>query len=129
MRRSITAKVLADGTLEGGLHITFAGQEALTRRLDLYDENSPGRNNALEKEIKGWMPDNAKIEIEASAGWASSKENLDVECEFSVADFATRTNHRMLVPLTPFNNQVNALKSNKRKLPIYFPYSHRTEDQ
>jgi hypothetical protein len=129
MRRDATVEVLADGTLEGKLHISFDGQEALTRRLDLYDEDEAGRKNALEAEIKGWMPDNAKIEVTSSSGWTSSKEKLEVDCQFSVPEFATKVGRRLLVPLAAFSKQANPFKSNKRTLPIYFPYSHRTEDQ
>src|SRR5262249_45370799 len=128
-QRNATAKLLPDGTLEGTLLISFSGQEALKRRLDLYDEDFAGQNNALEKEIKGWLPDNAKLEVKTSASWINPEENLDVYCEFSVPEFATRSGRRMLVPLALFSKQANIFKSNKRTLPIYSPYSNRTEDQ
>lgn len=129
IQRVTSAKILEDGTLEGTVHISFAGQDALTRRLELYEEDEQGRHRALEAEVKKWMPEGAKIDVTGSRGWSDPKEKLQVDCTFSVPQFASAVGRRLLAPLSVFGMRANPFKSQGRMHSIYFPYSYRTEDQ
>jgi hypothetical protein len=62
-RRTTSAKLTPEGELEGTLQVAFSGQEALSRRLESYDEDETGRRNTLEDEIKEWLPTGANVEI------------------------------------------------------------------
>ena len=128
-RRTATVSVLPDGALEGVVKVTYSGQEALSRRLDLYDEDEGGRRKALEEEIKHWLPATASVEVKHAGPWDSSEDELQVESSFTVPDFAAISGRRVLFPLALFqSNETNPLKSDKREYPIYFDYAYQTQD-
>lgn len=125
-----SAKLTPEGELEGTLQVAFSGQEALSRRLESYDEDETGRRNTLEDEIKEWLPTGANVEIKKAEPWESSDEDFRVECTFTVPNFATVSGHRMLFPLAIFQSpRTNPFKSEKRKYPIYFDYAYQVEDK
>jgi hypothetical protein len=128
-KRTATVKLLPDGTLEGVLHVTYSGQEALGKRLSLYDEDEGGRRKALEEEIKQWLPASAIVEIKKDEPWERSEEDLRVEGSFTVPEFATVSGRRLMFPLALFqSNETNPFKSDKRTYPIYFDYAYQTDD-
>jgi Domain of Unknown Function with PDB structure (DUF3857) len=128
-KRTATAKLLPDGTLEGVVHVTYSGQEALRKRLSLYDEDEGGRRKALEEEIKQWLPASAIVEIKKDEPWESSEEDLRVESSFTVPEFATINGRRLMFPLALFqSNETNPFKSDKRAYPVYFDFAYQTED-
>ncbi len=128
-RRTVTGQVTREGMLESKFHVVFSGQEALVRRLASYDDDDAGRRKALEDEIKGWLPDQAKVEITSSTGWDTSQGELQVDGAISIPDFATAAGRRLLIRASPFSHTKSSpFKSDKRTTPVYFPYSYRTED-
>jgi hypothetical protein len=128
-KRTATVKLLPDGTLEGAVNVTYHGQEALRKRLSLYDEDEGGRRKALEEEIRQWLPASAIVEIKKDEPWESSEEDLRVESSFTVPEFATLSGRRLMFPLALFqSNETNPFKSDKRAYPIYFDYAYQTED-
>jgi len=129
MKRVASVKVLSDGALEGMVKVTYSGQEALSRRLDLYDEDEDGRRKALEKEIKHWLPASATVEVKQAGPWESSEDDLQVESSFTVPEFAAVSGRRLMFPVALFqSNETNPFKSDKRVYPIYFDYAYQTQD-
>ncbi|HEY1270676.1 MAG TPA: hypothetical protein VGF08_01765, partial [Terriglobales bacterium] len=129
-KRSVELRVAGDGHVDGTFQISFAGQEALTRRLELYDEDDNGRRKALEEEIRGWLPEGATVEVRHIFACDSSEEDLRVEGEFSVPQFATIAGRRLLVPTAVFRNfRENPFQPLKRTYEIYFRHSYRVEDK
>ena len=128
-RRTATVTVLPDGALEGVVKVTYSGQEALSRRLDLYDEDEGGRRKALEEEIKHWLPASAMVDVKHAGPWEGSEDDLQVESSFTVPDFAAVSGRRLMFPLALFqSNETNPFKSDKRAYPIYFDYAYQTHD-
>jgi hypothetical protein len=128
-RRTVAGKINSDGALESKFHVTFSGQEALVRRLASYDDDDAGRRKILEDEIKGWLPDDAKVEVTSSAGWNTSQGDLQVDGVISIPDIATAAGRRLLLPVSVFRHAKSSpFKSDKRATLLYFPYSYRTED-
>ncbi len=128
-RRTVIAKINREGALESKFHVAFSGQEALVRRLVSYDDDDAGRRKALEDEIKGWLPDDAKVDITSSMGWDTSQGDLQVDGVISIPDFVTVAGRHVLAPVSLFRNtKSNPFKSDKRNTPLYFRYSYRTED-
>lgn len=116
--------------MEGTLQLAFTAQEALSHRLEYYDEDETGRRKALEDEIKAWLPEGAKVDIKKAEPWESSDQDFRVECTFTVPNFATVSGHRMLFPPAIFQApRTNPFKSEKRKYPIYFDYAYQVEDK
>ena len=129
IRRSASVKVDSNGTIEGKVQVAFAGQEALQRRLENYDEDEVGRQKALEDEVKGWLPAGANVEISRVDAWEDSDKDLKAEASFSVPGFATVSGRRLLVPLAVFQARpTHHFDSARRTYPIYFEYSYRVED-
>ncbi|HEY7097093.1 MAG TPA: DUF3857 domain-containing protein [Terriglobales bacterium] len=129
IRRTASVKVDSNGTIEGKVQVAFAGEEALVRRLDHYDEDEAGRQKALEDEVKGWLPAGANVEISRVDAWEDSDKELKAEASFSVPEFATVSGRRLLVPLAVFQAKpTHRFDSARRTYPIYFQYSYRVED-
>ncbi|HUM03967.1 MAG TPA: DUF3857 domain-containing protein [Terriglobales bacterium] len=128
-RRTVNATINEDGALESTFRVAFSGQEALTRRLDWYDDDEAGRKRGIEDEIKGWLPDTARVEVTAITGWDTSQGDLVVDGTISIPDYSTSSGRRLLVPIAIFRNtKANPFSSSARKYPVYFAYSHRTDD-
>ncbi len=129
-KRKAALHLDANGTLQGTFHVSFAGQEALTQRLDLYDEDEIGRNKAIEAQIKAWLPERATVEVTSVSAWDTSQDDLQVDGQLSVPEFATLNGHRLLFPLAIFNtNQSLPFKPVKRTYPIYFGHSYQINDE
>ena len=128
-KRTAAVKLLVDGTLKGVVHLTYSGQEALKKRLSLYDEDEGGRRKALEEEIKQWLPASAVVEVSKAEPWESSEDDLRVEGAFTVPEFATVSGRRLIFPLAVFqSNETSPFQSDKRTYPIYFEYAYQTRD-
>ena len=127
--RTATVKLAPDGTVEGTVHISYAGQEALQRRLELYVQDDAGRRKALEDEIKSVLPPSATVTVTHSDPWESSEEDLRVDATFTVPDFASVAGHRLVFPLAVFHStRTNPFKAEKRNYPIYFDYAYQATD-
>ena len=129
-KRTSTIKFNSDGSAEGQFLISFAGQEALTRRLEAYDEDDAGRKKMIEDEIRGWLPEGATVEISRIAAWDTSDGDLQVDGHFLIPQFGSAVGRRFFLPTTVFQRRRgNLFQPEKRTYPIYFAHSYQTEDK
>lgn len=116
--------------LEGTIVVTFAGQEALVRRLATVNDNEAARKKAVEDEVKEWFPAGATLKLTALTGHDTFGNDVTATFDVSLPNLVSSAGSRMVVPLSIFAaNAKNPFAASKRKHPIYFPYPSSEEDE
>lgn len=130
VRRVAKLRLEQNGTLQGKLQVEFLGLEALSRRLDAYDEDDAGKGKLIEDEIKDWLPSSATTQITNIANWEGSDEPLRVECDITLPGFGTATGRRLLLPTAVFQaGGKHPFRHAERIHPVYFNFPfQRTDD-
>ena len=119
-----------DGSLTGKVQVVFRGQEALERRLAAGEKDDLGRREQLEEEVKGWFPAGATVRIGEVSNWENPEEPLRVELAVELAEYAVRTDRRLLVPLGLFQaTQNHPFAHAERVHPVYFRYPWQERDE
>lgn len=116
--------------LQGRLEVSFAGQEALSRRIKANDEDEAGRRKLLEEEIESWLPKNATAKLVSASGWTESTTPLTAVFEVKAPDFASRVGERLLFRAFVFQTPwKNAFQSQTRETMIDLHYGHQEIDE
>jgi Domain of Unknown Function with PDB structure (DUF3857)/Transglutaminase-like superfamily len=116
--------------LQGKLEVSFAGQEALSRRIKANDEDEAGRRKLLEDEIKSWLPKNATAKLLSVSGWTDSATPLTAVFEVQAPDFASRVGDRLLFPAFVFQTPwKKAFQSQTRENMVDLHYGHQEIDE
>lgn len=124
IRRSINGIVEEGGSLKADLVVNFEGTEALERRLEGLQADDAGRKKQLEDEVRSWLTDGAIVKLTDVQGWEGSEEPLSVHFSIELADYASRTGKRLLVPSYLFRiKRKDAFAHTDRKYPVYFAYA------
>lgn len=129
-RRTGTLHLAEDGHLEGVVQVTFHGQAALSRRLGAREDDEATRRKNIEEEVKGWFPAGGSVEVETSGPWEASEEPLVWQLKVNVANFATATGRRLLVPVGVFQTQrQHPFEHAERVHQVYFSYPWEEKDE
>jgi hypothetical protein len=120
---------LSEGKLEGTVKVTFKGLEALRWKTNEREEDDAEKRKDLEKELAGWLPTGAEIELTKVTGWTSTDDPLVAEFKVSVIGAVTSTSKRLLMATGVFqSNDSHPFKHPERKLPVYYSYPYREID-
>lgn len=115
--------------LQGKLEVSFAGQEALSRRIKANDEDEAGRRKLLEDEIESWLPKNATVKLISATGWTESTTPLTAVFEIQAPDFVSRVGERLLFPAFVFQTpSKTAFQSQDRQQMVDLRYGHQELD-
>ena len=119
-----------DGTLQGQLNVAFKGQDALSRRLEMNNEDTAGRRKELESQIKDWLPEGANVELTSSTGWGNIADPLRMVFNVSFPNLVVTTPHRIMLPLGVLAaGERYDFQHAGRVHPIYFRYPHQEIDE
>lgn len=115
--------------LEGTIQITFAGQEALVRRLSTITDDEAARKKALEDEVKTWFPDGAIFKLTSLTGHDTG--DGDIVAAFDVSlPLVSSAGSKTIVPISIFTTTAkNPFAPTTRVNPIYFSYPNTEEDE
>jgi hypothetical protein len=128
-RRRADLRIEGDN-LEGTITVTFAGQEALVRRLASVNDDEAARKKALEDEVKEWFPPGATLKLTALAGHDTSDRNLAATFDVTLPNLVSSAGSKTVVPVSVFNSLAkNPFSAATRKHPIYFPYPSSEDDE
>lgn len=117
-------------TIDGTITVTFAGQEALVRRLRFRDDDEAARTKKYEEEVKAWFPDGATVKLKQLTGAVSHEETVVATFDVTLANLISSAGSRTLVPLSVFASTAkNPFTAVTRTHPIYFQYPRREEDE
>ena len=131
IERKADMKLMADtGSLEGKLTVTFAGLEALWRRIEERNEDATNRKKFLEDQVKEYIPVGIDVDLANQPDWASSTPTLVAEFDLKVPGWASGAGRRALLPVGLFGGpEKHAFEHATRVHPIYFSYpSSRLDD-
>lgn len=121
---------LNDETLEGTITVTFAGQEALVRRLATITEDEAARKKAIEDEVKTWFPDGVALELTNLTGLDGTNPELTATYKVTLPNLVARAGSKTVVPVSVFTTQAkNPFASTSRQYPIYYSYPSSEEDE
>ncbi len=126
-----TAKLAIDqrGTLTGTVNLSLVGQEAMERRLSERDSDDAEKKKSMEDELKGWLPSNAKVELQRVNDWKAAESPLTADFKITIPGFAAATGRRMLMPASVFQASNAALFQHaRRQHPVYFEHSYIERD-
>jgi hypothetical protein len=116
--------------LQGKLEVSFAGQEALSRRIKANDEDEAGRRKLLEDEIDSWLPKNATAKLISASGWTESTTPLTAVFEIQAPDFVSRVGERLLFPAFIFQTPwKKAFQSQSRENMVDLHYGRQEIDE
>jgi len=119
-----------DGTLEGKLYVRFTGQESLQLRLDNRDRDEAGRRQALEEEVKAWLPEGSTAELNNDGNWEEADESFNADFTIKIANYGAATRRRLLLPLAVMeSSELQAFQSSRRVHAIFFPYPYQELDE
>jgi len=131
VRRKAELRLDAQGNLEGDVEVTFAGQEALTWRLEARNEDETQRRKSLTDWIMASLPPNSESELTASDGWGKSEGFVTATFHVQTHGFVNLVGQRLLLPIGyfPSSGKNGIFSGAKRTYPIYFRYSAEDYDE
>jgi hypothetical protein len=116
-----------DGALEGKVTVSYYGLQALTRRIAMRNDDEAARREALENEIKRFVPVGISVTLTNRPDWESSSGAMRAEFDLTIPGWASRAGGRLLMLDAVFQaNEKGMFPHAERIQPIYFdyPYSH-----
>jgi hypothetical protein len=121
---------LEDGVVRGDVLITYTGQEALRRRIDLRNDDDAAAKKSIEKMVKGWFADGATINLVEVKDLRAAESPLVISATVELPSAASLVGSRAMVPLAIFAaTHKNPFTAEQRKNPIYFHYAYRVDDE
>ncbi len=121
--RKANLKLLADGSLEGRLTVTYTGLEALRRRVDEGNEDQAARKTNLENEVKEYVPAASDVELTKPPDWANSELPLVAEFNMKIPGWSAMAGQRSILPVGIFGApEKHVFEYSTRVHPIYFDY-------
>ncbi|MFV0389851.1 MAG: hypothetical protein ACK5NT_13985 [Pyrinomonadaceae bacterium] len=127
-KRSGNFKLLEDGTLEGKVTIQYFGQNAVSERLNIYDESEESRKNEVIGDFTVKATDARLRNITIENINDNSKplvETFDVQ----IPNYAQKTGKRLFFQPSVFEFGAKPMfSSSQRKYDIYFNFPWSEED-
>jgi len=128
--RKARLRLTDNGALEGKLDVRFTGQESLQRRLENRELDEAGRRQALEEEVKGWLPEGSTAVLDHAGNWEEADDSFEADFTIKIANYGAATRRRLLLPLAVMEStELQAFQSSRRVHAIVFPYSYQEVDE
>jgi hypothetical protein len=123
IERKANLKLTDQGSLEGKVTITFAGLEALSRRIDTRNQDETARKTFMEDQLRESVPVGIDVELTNAPDWSSSAPTLVAEFDIKVPGWASAAGHRALIPVGLFGApEKHVFEHVARVHPIYFEF-------
>jgi hypothetical protein len=128
-RREFALRLDLQGNLSGSARVSYAGQEALVRRLDHIDSDDRGVSKDLEAEMTEVLPEGASVSLRELDNMDNSEDEIRAEFEVTIPRAAAVVGGRMLLPASPARLGPDySFRSSRRSSSVYFPYPRRESD-
>lgn len=125
-QREVVLQLDPQGTLAGMVKTTYAGHEALVRRLDHMHDDPEEIRESLEEELIGLLPMGAEVDMTELDNINNNAPTVIVQYNVTIPGIVTSAGDRMLLPVSPLLGQRQyPFRHAERKYPIYFPYPFR----
>lgn len=116
----------SDGLVSGELKVTYAGQEALSRRIRAAALDDAEREKEAEDGVKSLLPQDSQVELTDTKALQDGNEPLTYSFKIKVPSLTTSTKSRLLVPIRLFSaarnpfRPSNATTTSTSNIPIAF---------
>ncbi|HEY1423673.1 MAG TPA: DUF3858 domain-containing protein, partial [Candidatus Acidoferrum sp.] len=129
-RRSGELKMDAEGNVEGDVHLTFEGEEALNWRLLERNQDETARKKSLEDWIKSSLPEHSESALSGSAGWRQTEGAVTATFHVKTPGYANSVGQRLVVPVAYFQSPAkkDLFSSARRVHPVQFRCAAQTQD-
>jgi Domain of Unknown Function with PDB structure (DUF3857)/Transglutaminase-like superfamily len=128
-KREFALTLDPQGGLTGTVKTTYAGQEALVRRLDRLAEDDASSRAALEKELGDVLPLGATAKLTGVENLDNNAPNLIVSCEVVIPGAAAGVGDKTLLRAVPLaGSGQDAFRHVARQYPVSFPFPRREID-
>ena len=96
--RKAEMKMLDDGSLAGKVTVTFSGLEAMSRRMEVRNEDEAERKKFLEDQLREYIPVGVDVDLTNKPEWTNASLPLVASYDLKVPGWASAAGHRALVP-------------------------------
>jgi len=128
--RRVAHLQLEDGVIRGTVLITYSGQEALRRRVEMRNDDDAAAKKSIEKKLKESFADGTTVSLVDVKNLRDAEQPLVISATVELPSAASLVGSRAMVPLAIFAaTQKNPFPSEKRKSAIYFHYAYRVDDE
>ena len=129
-RRSVTAVLKSDSSLQGEIVLELKGMKALQLRLDALETDNAGKLNAIGETLGDWQTRPGSVKLQSTEGWELSDAPLLAHFTFELPGFARKSGRHLLIPATLFPSRLRTVFTpDERKYPIYFSYTFEEIDK
>ena len=123
IERNAALNLSETGDLEGKLTITYAGLEAMRRRVEERNQDESERRKYLEDEAKEYIPAASEIDLSNKPDWANSSTPLVAEYKVRIPGWVSGAGRRAMLPVGIFTaSEKRVFEHAERVHPIYFEY-------
>jgi hypothetical protein len=120
---------LEGDALIGSLHVEFAGQTALKRRLDSHYDDESVKRHSIEEEAKKWFPEGSSVKLTNLTGLTSADSPIVADFELTVANVVSTSGSRALLPARIFETASNhPFSAQRRRHPVFLDFVYEIED-
>jgi transglutaminase-like putative cysteine protease len=127
--RRAELKLTQEGALEGRVTVTFTGLEALTRRIEMRNEDEAARKKFLEDQFRESIPSGTDVELTNKPAWNSSARELVAVYDLKVPGWASGAGHRALLPVGLFSAAEKPLFEHANRVyPVYLHFPFEKQD-
>src|SRR5262249_21322291 len=123
-------KLADDGTLSGKVTVIYSGLEALTRRIEMRNQDETTRKKYLEDQVREYVPVGIEVDLTNKPEWMSSARTLEAQFDLKVPGWDTAAGRRALVPVSLFGaSEKQVFEHTTRVHPICFDYPFEKSDE
>jgi len=127
--RKAEMKMLDDGSMAGKVTVTFSGLEAMSRRMEVRNEDEAERKKFLEDQLREYIPVGVDVDLTNKPEWTNPSLPLVAIYDLKVPGWASAAGRRALVPVGLFSATEKQLFEHAGRVhPVYFHYPFEKED-
>jgi transglutaminase-like putative cysteine protease len=127
--RKAEMKLSDDGTLAGKVTMTFSGLEAMTRRVEMRNEDEAARKKFLEDQLREYIPVGVDVDLTSKPEWSNASVPLVAVYDLKVPGWASAAGHRALLPVGLFTATEKQLFEHANRVhPVYFQFPFEKHD-
>ncbi len=129
IERKAELRLTQEGSLEGKVTVTFSGLEALSRRIEMRNQDEAAHKKFMEDQLREYIPVGVEVELTNKPEWSSSATDLVAVYDLRVPGWASGAGHRALLPVGLFSATEKQLFEHAHRVhPVYLHYPFEKQD-
>jgi Domain of Unknown Function with PDB structure (DUF3857)/Transglutaminase-like superfamily len=129
IERKAELRLTQEGSLEGKVTVTFSGLEALSRRIEMRNEDQAAHKKFMEDQLREYIPVGVEVELTNKPDWSGSATDLVAVYDLKVPGWASGAGRRALLPVGLFSATEKQLFEHAHRVyPVYLHYPFEKQD-